>query len=157
VDLDGNYYPLGYGFEWTYEQLESGPFTHFINGKTYYRNENDYSKPIRVENNILYVYERADDQEYVSIDFNKPVGYEWDHYLYDRTYTIISKSATFDTLDNCIVIASESALDYSESTYAPGIGLVRDHLEGRGDVIIICGNIYLRSATINGKTINFGE
>ena len=163
IDLSGDYYPLGFGYEWTYNQLWGSGYTRSIieqteiNGKMYYRDENDYSKPVRVENNILYFYDRSDDQEYISIDFNKPVGYEWDDPFYDRTLTIISKTGTFDTLDNCIIIRSETAGYYLESTYAPGIGLVIDNMTPKDDIIIINGHMWLRSAIINGETISFEE
>ncbi len=160
-ELEGNYYPLGFGYEWTYDQLEGSGHTRSIieqteiNGKIYYRDENDYSDHLRCENNKLY--QLHDGKEYLIIDFNKPVGFEWDHPFFIRNNKILSKNASYDSLENCIVISSESAIDYSEMTYAPGIGLVSTHAEGRGDIIIICGDSRLKSATINGETINFDE
>jgi len=160
-DLEGNYYPLGFGYEWSYDQLEGSPYTTRIieeteiNGKTYFRNENDYSDRMRSESNKLY--QLHGDEEFVVIDFNRPAGYVWEHPIYDRTNTILSKSALFDTISNCILIASESDIDYMELLYAPDIGLVNSYMEGRGDVIIISGNSRLISAIINEETIDFDE
>jgi len=159
LELSDNYYPLGYGYEWYYQQLESTPFVTKIieeteiNGKTYFRNENDYSDHIRSENNKLY--QLHDSTEYLVIDFNRSTGSEWNHPIYDRTYTILAKNATFDTISNCIIISSESDLDYSETMYAPGIGQVSSHVEGRNGIIIICGDSWLTSAIINEQTICF--
>ena len=158
VDLSNNYYPLGMGYEWNYVTIECSPTTHriieekIINGKTYYRNENDYSSFIRSEDNR--VYEICDSIEYLFIDFNRAVGYRWDHYKFDRSYEIVSKSETYDTLSNCILISSETDIDYHESVFAPGIGLVRSHLELKNGCVI-GGDMTLSSATINGETIEF--
>ena len=161
ADLSGDYYPLGFGYEWTYDQLEGSERIRSIieeteiNGKTYYRDENDYSDYLRCENNKLYVL--RDDTEYLLTDFNKPVGYEWRHPFFLRTNKILAKNVTYGSIENCIVISSESELDYNESIFAPGVGLVSSSLEGRGGTIIIGGVSRCTKAIINGEAIIFEE
>ena len=157
-DLSGNYCPLGLGFEWTYRQIECSDFTVEItqriniDGRTYFGNNQGTGDYLRSADNVLYTYRSNDAREYQVIDFNQSVGYAWQHPYFNRTLTILSKSALYDTIENCIVIASVSDLDSCITTYAPGIGEVASHLEVK-EGCVIGGNIGLISAVINGETI----